>query len=45
MKKNYEEEELDLSEKYKLEYVISLVAGCFEPPGKESGCCHSCGAN
>ena len=45
MKKKYEEEELDLSEKYKLEYVISLAAGCFETPGKESGCYHSCCAN
>ena len=35
----------DLSEKYTLEYLVALVTGSLEIPGKEGGCDHSCGVN
>lgn len=45
MQKKDEAEELDLSEKYKLEYVTALAEGCFETHRKESGCYHSYDTN
>ena len=45
MQKYDEAEKFNLSEKYTLEYLITLVTGCLETPAEESGCDHSYGAH